>query len=226
MPLPRPSIVIKAFLAPEICTEVMEKEFKRSYMIIAQSIVAPLPEDELDQGNVIRLCVRMYRPYWDASDPSAQELWAGSVRDWLINLVRNLNNTLKTYNRVLHPAGAGNIDFAFAELEFGDNVVVRFALEDNQLPGDAAAMVDDLRALMAEGAFGEGEVEEVAIPSAESLAARQTALDEAKAAAEAAAAEEGAEDGEGKEVVSDIPLDLGIWGVSFADGTTTEYRYR
>ena len=226
MPLPRPSIVIKAFLAPEICTEVMEKEFKRSYMIIAQSIVSPLPEDALDQGNVIRLCVRMYRPYWDASDPSAQELWAGSVRDWLINLVRNLNNTLKTYNRVLHPAGAGNIDFAFAELEFGENVVVRFALEDNQLPGDAAAMVDDLRALMAEGAFGEGEVETVAIPSAESLAARQAALEEAQAAAEAAASEEDAESGEGEAVVSEIPLDLGAWGISFADGTPVEYRYR
>ena len=53
MPLPRPSIVIKAFLLPELCTEAMEKEFKRSYMIIAQSIVAPLPEDLLSEEDLL-----------------------------------------------------------------------------------------------------------------------------------------------------------------------------
>lgn len=225
MPLPRPSVVIKASLTPGIYSEAMEKEFKRSFMIIAQSLVEPLSE-EAPQENVIRLCVRMYRPYWDATDEGAQELWAGSIREWLVNLVRNLNNTLKTYNQVLHPVGAGNIDFSFAELEFGNDVVVRFALEGNQLPQDAAAMVEDLRALMAEGAFGEGEVETVAIPSAEALAARQAALEEAQAAAAVDAAEEDAESEEGEAVVPDIPLDLGAWGITFADGTTAEYRYR
>lgn len=225
MPLPRPSVVIKASLTPGIYSEAMEKEFKRSFMIIAQSLVEPLSE-EAPQENVIRLCVRMYRPYWDATDEGAQELWAGSIREWLVNLVRNLNNTLKTYNQVLHPVGAGNIDFSFAELEFGNDVVVRFALEGNQLPQDAAAMVEDLRALMAEGAFGEGEVETVAIPSAEALAARQAALEEAQAAAAVDAAEGDAESEEGETAIPDIPLDLGVWGIAFADGTTTEYRYR
>lgn len=224
MPLPRPSVIIKVSLESQLYSEAMESELKRSFMIIAQSIVEAQPEDAASQGNVIRLCVRMYRPYWDAKDAAAQELWAGSLQGWLINLVRNLNNTLKTYNQVRHPAGAGNIDFAFAELEFGDNVVVRFALEDNQLPADAAVLVEDVRQLMAEGAFGEGEVAMVAIPSEEALAVRQAALEEPLAAVEEGVGES-AESGEGEGPLPDTPLDRGSWGISFADGSTVEYRY-
>lgn len=222
MPLPRPSVVIKAFLEPQLCSEAMECEFKRSFMIIAQSLVEPLPDEEAGEGNCLRLCVRMHRPYWDCTDPAAQELWEGSLSLWLENLLRNLNNTMRTFNQVLHPAGADNLDFASVELEFGGNVSVRFALADNRLPESAAAMVEELRRLMADGAFGEGEVATVAIPSAASLAARKAALEEA-----AMAAEEREAEGEGEPApVSDIPLDYNAWGISFSDGRQQEYAFQ
>lgn len=220
MPLPRPSVVIKASLDPQLCSEAMEREFKRSFMIIAQSLVTPLSPEEAAEGNRLRLCVRMHQPYWNCADPDAQALWEGSLSRWLENLLRNLNNTMRTFNQVLHPAGAGNLDFAFVELEFGDNALVRFALMGNQLPSNAAAMVEELRRLMAGGAFGEGEVAAVAIPSDDSLAARRLALEEA--AAEASGDEAAGE----ATSVPDIPLDYGAWGIVFSDGCQQEYAFQ
>ena len=236
MPLPRPSLVLQAYLKPQLCTDPMEKEFKRSFMVVAQSVVHQLPEDEAQQGNVLRLSIRMHRPYWDAQNPEAQTLWDGSVHKWLVNLVRNLNNTMKTYNQVLHPLGAGNIEFSFVEFEFDQHILARIALEDNQLPASTVELLENLRRLMAEGVISgdAGQVASVCMPSRQALQELEEALaqapEEISRLREAARQAEEAAHAAGEEPpepqvfeMPEIPLDYSRWGICYADGTVEEF---
>ena len=116
--LPKPSLVLQVRLRPEEYSDTAAAEIKRSYMYLAQSVVSELDEDERAEGNLMRLNVRLMKPFWDASDPAAEQLWRASFMPWLVNATRNMSTAMHNYNTVLHPLGAGNVTYQWADFDF------------------------------------------------------------------------------------------------------------
>ena len=116
--LPKPSLVLQVRLRPEEYSDTAAAEIKRSYMYLAQSVVSELDEGERAEGNLMRLNVRLMKPFWDASDPAAEQLWRASFMPWLVNATRNMSTAMHNYNTVLHPLGAGNVTYQWADFDF------------------------------------------------------------------------------------------------------------
>ncbi|MEC4183565.1 hypothetical protein VJ918_01965 [Adlercreutzia sp. R21] len=176
--LPKPSLVLQVKLLPEDYSEAQAAEIKRSYMYLAQSVVSELPEDERAEGNLMRLNVRLMKPYWNPADDGAQKLWGESFMPWLANAVRNMSTAMHNFNTVLHPLGSGNVAYEWADFDFAPNAVLRVKMdEENRIPSAAPAFCDKVRSLCAEGVLGE-DVVRVRIPSLASLEAQKAAYEE------------------------------------------------
>lgn len=189
--LPKPSLVLQVKLSPEEYSEAAAAEIKRSYMYLAQSLVAELDEDERAEGNLMRLNVRLMKPFWDPSDPEAETLWQASFMPWLANAARSMSTAMHNYNTVLHPLGAGNVTYQWADFDFAPHAVLRLKVDDeNRIPSEAPAFCDKVRTLAAEGAFGEN-VACIRIPSRASIAAQKAAFEEEQARYRAALAAQG-----------------------------------
>lgn len=189
--LPKPSLVLQVKLSPEEYSEAAAAEIKRSYMYLAQSLVAELDEDERAEGNLMRLNVRLMKPFWDPSDLEAETLWQASFMPWLANAARNMSTAMHNYNTVLHPLGAGNVTYQWADFDFAPHAVLRLKVDDeNRIPSEAPAFCDKVRTLAAEGAFGEN-VARIRIPSRASIAAQKAAFEEEQARYRAALAAQG-----------------------------------
>ena len=194
--LPKPSLVLQVRLRPEEYSDTAAAEIKRSYMYLAQSVVSELDEGERAEGNLMRLNVRLMKPFWDASDPAAEQLWRASFMPWLVNATRNMSTAMHNYNTVLHPLGAGNVTYQWADFDFAPHAVLRLKVDDeNRIPSEAPALCDKVRTLAAEGVFDEN-VARIRIPSRASLAAQKVAFEEEQARYRAALAaqNEAAED--------------------------------
>ncbi|NHM13231.1 hypothetical protein [Xiamenia xianingshaonis] len=189
--LVKPSLVLQVKLVGSDWSEACAAEVKRSYMYIAQSIVSELGEDEAEDGNVMRLSIRLMRSYWDPTDPKSQELWEASMMPWLVNATRNLSTAMHNYNTVRHPMGAGNLIYEWADYDFGANALIRVKVDaENRITGYMPAIANEVRTLLHEGALGEG-VAMIRVPSRASWKAQVQAAREAqRQAAEAAAAAE------------------------------------
>lgn len=186
--LPKPSLVLQVRLRSEEYSDTAAAEIKRSYMYLAQSVVSELDEGERAEGNLMRLNVRLMKPFWDASDPAAEQLWRASFMPWLVNATRNMSTAMHNYNTVLHPLGAGNVTYQWADFDFAPHAVLRLKVDDeNRIPSEAPALCDKVRTLAAEGVFDEN-VARIRIPSRASLAAQKVAFEEEQARYRAALA--------------------------------------
>ena len=245
--LVRPSLVLQVKLMPEDYSEQTAAEIKRSYIYQAQSLVSELSEDERADGNIMRLSIRLMRPYWDVSDPKAQELWEGVMPQWLRNTARNISTIMHNYNTVAHPEGCGNIIYNWADVEFGRHALLRVRVDaENRITGNLPLVAEKARRLINEGAFGEDEIALIRIPSATSYDQQLQAAVEAeriRLAAEASQASpdegvpgeadivenvempDGVEPAEIEAVVIEpvFDIDFSVWGIEFADGTVMEF---
>lgn len=186
--LPKPSLVLQVRLRPEDYSEAQAAEIKRSYMYLAQSLVSELDEGECAEGNLMRLNVRLMKPFWDPSDSEAEELWRVSFMPWLANAARNMSTAMHNYNTVLHPLGAGNVTYEWADFDFAPHAVLRLKVDDeNRIPAEAPTFCNKVRTLATESAFGEN-VARIRIPSRTSLAAQKAAFEEEQARYRAALA--------------------------------------
>lgn len=167
--LVRPSLVLQVRLTPESYSEATEEEIKRSYIYLAQPLVQRLPEDEAAEGNVMRLSIRIMRPYWDTSDAKARELWDGVMPRWLLNVTRNISVAMHNYNEVEHPEGCNPIDYAWVEFDFGTHALFRVKTDaENRIPLDMPQMIELARRLMNERAFGQTQIALIRMPSSAS----------------------------------------------------------
>ncbi|WP_302964757.1 hypothetical protein [uncultured Adlercreutzia sp.] len=192
--LPKPSLVLQAKLMPEDYSEAQAAEIKRSYMYLAQSIVSELGEDERGEGNLMRLNVRLMKPFWNPAEEGADELWRRSFMPWLANATRNLSTAMHNFNTVLHPLGAGNVTYEWADFDFSPHAVLRLKVDDeNCIPAVAPELCDRVRELAAASAFDE-DVALIRIPSRASIAAQEEAFaEELRRHREALAAREAAD---------------------------------
>lgn len=193
--LVRPSLVLQIKLGPQDYSPAAADELKRSYIYLAQSIVSELPEGERADGNIMRLSIRLMRPYWDDSDPKARELWDGVMPQWLRNAVRNVSTAMHNYNEVDHPEGIGPVLYDWADLEFGHDALLRVKVDsENRITPQAPGISEKARALLNRGAFGDGEVALIRVPSADSFASQVEAAVKRREAALAEAGREAAGD--------------------------------
>ena len=164
--LVRPSLVLQIMLKPEEYSEEAVEELKRSYIYLAQSIVSQADGRDAGEGNVMRLSIRLMRPYWDMGDPKAQELWEGVMPQWLRNVTRNVSTAMHNYNTVQHPAGVRNVVYDWVDFEFGRDALIRVKVDaENRIPQAMPDICDKVRALLNEGAFGDREVALIRVPS-------------------------------------------------------------
>ncbi len=236
--LPKPSLVLQVKLVPSQYSEAAAAEIKRSFMYQAQSIVSEAPEPEQAEGNVMRLSIRLMKPYWNREEAGAEELWRASFMPWLTNITRNMSTAMHNFNTVAHPAGSGNVTYEWADYDFGPHGILRVKVDDeNRLPSCAPQLCDRLRDLAASGELGD-EVGLVRAPSRESLEAQRrayaeelAAYEEAKAAYDealaAAEAEEAcADDDAAASLEAPVPpapfaLNYDEWAIERTDGTVS-----
>lgn len=237
--LPKPSLVLQAMLLPDDFSEQCAEEIKRSYIYLAQPITSELAEGEREDGNIMRLSIRLMKPYWNPQDPAAEELWRESFMPWLTNATRNISTAMHNYNTVLHPLGCHNISYAWADYDFAPHALLRVKVnEDNRITDEAPALCDKARTLLNEGVFGD-DVSLIYLPSKASLAAQAEEARKAAEAAQAASANAADEDAAAPGDVnaaepdahdaSDAPrasIDYSIWGIQRADGTVEEFDSR
>lgn len=192
--LPKPSLVLQVRLNPEDFSEAQAAEIKRSYMYLAQSIVSELGEGERGEGNLMRLNVRLMKPFWNPAEEGADELWRRSFMPWLANATRNLSTAMHNFNTVLHPLGAGNVTYEWADFDFSPHAVLRLKVDgENRIPAVAPELCDRVREFAAAGAFDE-DVALIRIPSRASIATQEEAFaEELRRYREALAAREAAD---------------------------------
>ncbi len=177
----RPSLILQAMLVPEEYNDATAREIKRSYMHIAQSIVKELPAEEENEGNIMQFRIRMMKPYWDLSDPAAEELWSNVMPQWLQNQTRNVSTAMHNFNTVNHPRGAKNVSYEWADFEFNNHALIRVKTDgENRVPVDMVKVAGDVRRLLNAGAFGEGEITRVRVPSLASIAEQKAAYEALK----------------------------------------------
>lgn len=241
----RPSLVLNMDIDERQYSEDVIAEIKRSYSYVAPSVIAEKPTNaDIPVENVIRLAVRMHKPYWDTSDEAACEQWDSIMPKWLTNMFSKVSATVTAANAVRAKAGDDPLPYAWMEVEFGKNVTVAQATNsDSSFPEDALSVVEQVRNLMNAGVFGE-DVARVSVPAhvlwEEQCMQASEALSEADADNEVSdladdaavenddllASEEAENIQELEETVPALPfapsfeVDRRVWGIEYADGTT------
>ncbi len=167
--LVRPSLVLQVKLQPESYSDVVAEEIKRSFIYLAQPLVKQALPEEAAEGNVMRLSIRLIKPYWDIHDPEACELWDSVMPRWLRNVVRNMSVAMHNFNNVNHPEGCGRIYYDWVDFDFGRNVLIRVKTDgENRIVEDMPRMIEQVRYLMNNGAFADKSVSMIRMPSRKS----------------------------------------------------------
>ncbi len=197
----RPSLILRMDLDERLYNDEAVAGIKRSYSYVAPSVVCShKPADPNYAENIVRFMVKLHRAYWDRNDAEAQQLWENVMPKWLHNMFNKVSNTITAANKVRAEEGTQGMDFAWLELEFGENALIALkTASDSSLPADGVETVERARELMCAGELGEG-VACVRIPSRASWEAQLAAAEEARREAEEAVhagAEEAAAGAEG-----------------------------
>lgn len=198
MTKPHPSVTLILDLDESLDSKDMRLEIRRCYSYIAPTVVRTHPSEE-DGGvhNTMRIVLKLgARKYLHSSDEGADELWAESFENHLVNDFYKLGNNMQIFNRRQREEGKTELKFDWLEVELqSGELVVRFHLDsESSLPSERAEMVTQVRTLYNQGVLGEG-VTTVSIPSPASYQEQQAAYDaeaeeRARLAAEEAARKE------------------------------------
>lgn len=219
----RPSLILKMDFDERAFNEEIKSEIKRSYSYVAPSLVETHEAGEGRPENIMRFTIKVHRPYWDKNDAASEELWEGSMVKWLNNMIAKVSNTMIAVNAQHSSRGERTVDYAWLDLEFGNNLTIRVKLNaDSSIPDVTGQIVAAVRDAACDGLLGEDPVL-VSVPSYESwavqLAAAEAELEAQQVAEEVVerdpeadgAAEENADQGieisevcEGEEAVDDV----------------------
>ena len=228
------------------CSDEVIAGIKRSYSYVAPTTVATHEPGEGPARNVMRFRIRLHRPYWDKNDPDAEKLWSGMMPTWLRNMFHKVSSTIVAAAKVSRRQGEPALEYAWVELEFGDNVLVAVkTADDSSIPkrrwaGWSACATSWARARSATSrlsacAFPSPRV--VGAPARPGLAELEAAAaakadaasgdDAADGDVEIVEAVEAAETAEAAEVPPieepKFAVDYTVWGIEAADGGVREF---
>ncbi len=172
----RPSLILKMDLDEHVYSDETVADIKRSYSYVAPSVITSHETGDARPENTMRFMIKLHRPYWDANDDAANELWSGVMPKWMHNMFYKVSNTITASNKMHAERGEQDLPYAWLEMEFGNNVCVAFkTAHDSSLSDEFGSMVEQVRTYMAQGAFGEGKITKVCIPSHASYEAQLAA---------------------------------------------------
>jgi hypothetical protein len=198
-------------------------------------------------GNILRLKVKVRYPYWEAGSAEADEIWEGSLRPWLKNILYKIGSTLEGLNRASDKKGEGPFHFQWLELQFGQLTIALALCQGNALPKDTQALVEEVRLQCAQSLPQSPLPLLVRLPSRESLDAQafrqRLAAMPADASSEPANTAPPCNSGKNDASADDsVPpgsfyaapgpkpqeglagsLDYSLWGIELADGTRFEH---
>lgn len=181
-----PSLIEKISLDERQANQAVIDDLKRSYPYVGPVTVARHAAAD-PACNVMRLIVRMGKPYWSSADASGDEMW-DAVRTWLDAKLYKVGSTMANFNTSRAEKGQQTVDYGRLELDMKPYLFSMALPTAGGLP-EAEELVGRFRELLNQGVF-EGVVARVEMPSAASWAQQYAAAE--KAAEERAAAEGGA----------------------------------
>ena len=181
-----PSLIEKISLDERQANQAVIDDLKRSYPYVGPVTVARHAAAD-PACNVMRLIVRMGKPYWSSADASGDEMW-DAVRTWLDAKLYKVGSTMANFNASRAEKGQQTVDYGRLELDMKPYLFSMALPTAGGLP-EAEKLVGRFRELLNQGVF-EGTVARVEMPSAASWAQQYAAAE--KAAEERAAAEGGA----------------------------------
>lgn len=184
-----PSLIEKISLDERQANQAVIDDLKRSYPYVGPVTVARHAAAD-PACNVMRLIVRMGKPYWSSADASGDEMW-DAVRTWLDAKLYKVGSTMANFNASRAEKGQQTVDYGRLELDMKPYLFSMALPTASGLP-EAEKLVGRFRELLNQGVF-EGAVARVEMPSAASWVQQYAAAE--KAAEERAAAERAAEGG-------------------------------
>ncbi len=78
--------------------------------------------------NVMRIAIRLHKPYWETDDPAAVELWDSMMDRWLKNITNKISNTMVAFNTMRRRNGGLEIAFESMQFEFENKALIEVPL--------------------------------------------------------------------------------------------------
>jgi hypothetical protein len=179
-----PSLILKVNLDERVATKATVEDLKRSYPYVAPISVGTHEQSD-PVCNVMRMIVRLNKPYW-TDDADGAQTWV-SVRDWLAGKLYKVGSTVVNYN-TSKDDDTTSVHYGRLEIDMKPYTFDLALPTCDELPAVDEQVVR-FRELLVAGALPQDTVR-VVIPSSESYAAQYAAAEAAaKEAAEKAAAE-------------------------------------
>ena len=189
-----PSLIEKISLDVREGNRAVIDDLKRSYPYVGPvSVTTHAASDPV--CNVMKLIVRMSKPYWAADEQGAQ-MW-DAVYGWLDGKMYKVASTMANFNKSRAEKDQQTVTFDRLELDMKPYLFGMMLAGDDTLP-EAEDLVGRFRELLNAGVI-EGEVARVEMPSAASWAVQHAAAEEAMRAATAAEADASPKDAETEE---------------------------
>lgn len=189
-----PSLIEKISLDARESNRAVIDDLKRSYPYVGPVTVTTHAATD-PACNVMKLIVRMSKPYW-ASDEQGAAMWE-AVSSWLDGKMYKVGSTMANFNKSRAEKDQQTVTFGRLELDMKPYLFGIMLAGDDTLP-EAEDLVGRFRELANTGVI-EGEVARVEMPSSASWAAQYAVAEEAARAAAAAEAEAQAAEGAGVE---------------------------
>ena len=216
-----PSLIEKISLDAREGNRAVIDDLKRSYPYVGPVTVTTHAATD-PACNVMKLIVRMSKPYWTA-DEQGTAMWE-AVSSWLDGKMYKVGSTMANFNKSRAEKDQQTVTFGRLELDMKPYLFGIMLAGDDTLP-EAEDLVGRFRELVNAGVI-EGVVARGELTSAACWAAQYAAAEEAAPAAVAAEAEaaEGAVVAEGVEVVEPAAAAEGMeaLGVEEAAGAEGE----
>ncbi len=89
--------------------------------------------------NVMRLAVRLHKPYWETDNPQAVELWDTMMDRWLKNITSKISNTMVAFNTMRRRNNGLEVRFESLQVEFENKALIELALSPDCSASDQAA---------------------------------------------------------------------------------------
>lgn len=209
-----PSLIEKVSLDAREFNADVAADVKRCLTYVGPvSVVSHEASDPAEPAcNVMRMVVRMGRPYWGAGEGDADAMW-GVMRTWLDSKQYKLGSAIANFNKTRGESGQQTVSYGRLDVDMKPYVFSLALPQGDELPG-LSELVGRFRAQLNGGALAGLEIAGVDMPSAESLAAQVQAAKEAfeaePTASQADESDESAAEGtEGASEAGNVEADAG-----------------
>ena len=133
---------------------VAGKQLNRSFNYVCPVSVTERADAPDEAGSVVRMMVRLPRPYWPGDGDSADDNWSQILRPWLKDKLYKVGSVIKGYDRFAEEEGDEPLNFESIDVSLGGTTLALELDADHDIDPQALEMADRYRELR-----GTGQVE-------------------------------------------------------------------